>query len=78
MATTTAGKPETARTSKRGFPHRCPLCGAEDTLKISLADTAALECGECGEEIDLETIRDIIARWQAALAWLETAPARLD
>jgi hypothetical protein len=78
MASMTASKPETTSKTKRGFPHRCPLCGAEETIKINLGDVATFECGECSEEFGPDAIRAMIGQWQAALAWLATAPARND
>ncbi len=75
-ATETNGTPKTSRPRKAGFAHRCPMCGASDSLKVELADVASLSCGECGDETSPAMIRRLIAEWEQALAWLESAPTR--
>lgn len=77
MPSMTASKPDSFEGTKRGFAHRCPFCGQEDALRVSLASTSVLDCSECGDEITDGDVRRIIGQWQTVLAWLETAPARI-
>ncbi len=64
----------TDTTTTKGFTHRCPKCGAEDSLRLDLADLRAMTCKECDDELGPDDIRAIIAGWTRVLRWIETAP----
>lgn len=58
----------------------CPRCGesiANIALNLwTLDDTTAdnFTCAECSESFSVDLVREIIARWQPLLKWLESAP----
>lgn len=64
------------RKQARGFAHRCPLCGAEDSVLCRLEDVSSIHCDQCNEEITAEVISELLGAWKRVLAWLDTAPAR--
>lgn len=69
MATKTA--------TTKGFAHRCPACGTEDSLRIDLSDVQnSLTCGDCEASFTVEDVREIAKGWAKIVAWLETAPER--
>lgn len=66
----------TATPVKRGFGClTCPLCGQDCGISLNLEDLETCTCPECSEEFTLDTVRDVIARWQRVLAWVEMCPA---
>jgi transcription elongation factor Elf1 len=64
----------TATKTRQGFDVTCPHCGEERTIAIDADDVDCLRCKECETEFTRDDIRDIIGKWQALLAWLDTAP----
>lgn len=62
-----------ATRTKRGFAVACIRCG-QQAMKVKLDDTSAFECAECGEEFTTADVRDVLERWAAVLAWVESAP----
>jgi hypothetical protein len=58
---------------RRGFRVPCIRCGSEEVC-IDLDDVTRLMCGDCDEVFTPDDVRDLIARWGPALAWLESAP----
>jgi hypothetical protein len=64
--------------TQRGFAHRCPFCGEEDTLRVDLGDTSNLLCSSCDSQITIDDIQTVISQWRVILSWLKTAPERED
>jgi predicted nucleic acid-binding Zn ribbon protein len=62
----------------KGYAHRCILCGAENSVRVKLADVASMECGDCSEELTADDIRQAINAWTRILAFLETSPELED
>jgi uncharacterized protein (DUF983 family) len=59
---------------RRGFRVTCIRCGEEETLYVELDNMTRINCNDCGKGFTTDDVRDLIARWGAALAWLESAP----
>jgi transcription elongation factor Elf1 len=59
-----------------GLP--CPMCGeAEVSIALDLDDMGrdeACRCAECESAFGLDHVRDLMAKWQAVLLWLDSAP----
>lgn len=62
----------------KGFKHRCPSCGEEDSLRLDLGDVNNMCCVSCDVDITADDIRAIVDQWARLLAWLDTAPDRED
>ncbi len=65
-------------TTRRGFKVRCPSCGEEDTITVSVADVGELHCSQCDNDLTADDVREVIGAWQVLLQWLGTAPVRED
>jgi hypothetical protein len=75
-ATLTTANGTAKDTTRRGFgPLTCPLCGQDCAISLNLEDLETCTCPECSEEFTLDTVRDVIARWQKVLAWVDLCPA---
>jgi hypothetical protein len=51
----------------------CPLCGQDCAISLNLEDLKTCTCPECSEDFLLDTVRDVIARWQRVLNWVSAA-----
>jgi hypothetical protein len=73
---TTHTSPSTS-TPARGFGCLpCPCCGEDATIRLDLDDLTNFSCTACENEFTLDTVRDVIDRWQRVLAWIDRAPER--
>jgi hypothetical protein len=64
-----------AKVERRGFPGLpCLKCGATDAVRVSVADTRTLSCGECNEDFTVDEARAILESWASVLTWIEAAP----
>jgi hypothetical protein len=60
---------------KKGLLLPCPLCGEQQaSISLYLDDMDTCCCRECSEEFSLDAVRDMIAKWQRVLAWVDSAP----
>jgi hypothetical protein len=60
----------------KGLLLPCPLCGEADaTLSLNLAEPTELHCQECDADFTTADVRNLIARWQPVLAWIDTMPS---
>lgn len=67
--------PAQARPANKGFGYlRCPLCAEEAVIRLDLDDLEHLTCGSCDESFTLDDVRDMIARWQRVLNWIDACP----
>ena len=57
-----------------GLP--CPKCGEPDRAVVDLEDVSQVHCLSCDAEYPTDDVRDLIAAWTPALAWLDTCPVR--
>ena len=62
----------------QGLRHRCPLCGEQNTLRVSLVDVRRLDCTECERSFTPGELLAVIAEWQALLDWISSAPPHVD
>jgi hypothetical protein len=78
MANTTAAPAGTgSAASPRGFGYLpCPRCGEEASIRIDLDDLDTFTCQECDNDFTLDTVRNLIDRWQRVLAWIDRAPGQ--
>jgi len=61
---------------EKGLTLPCPKCGeAEASIALNLDDLDTCHCLACDEEFTLGEIRDLIAKWQRVLRWVELFPA---
>ncbi len=75
-ATATQSAPAAADAPGKGMCLPCPRCGeAEASISLCLADAETFTCGECGTEFTATDLRDIMARWQKVLAWVDAMPS---
>jgi Zn ribbon nucleic-acid-binding protein len=66
---------ETAPIKPRGFAGvKCIHCNEADAVTVRVADVATFHCVECGEDFGTDDVADMLARWQAVLAWVQLAP----
>lgn len=77
--TTATNAVPTCRPVKRGFNYLpCPRCGQEEaTVSIDLhdlTDPEAIQCRDCDATFGIEEVRDIVAKWQRVLLWIDSAP----
>jgi hypothetical protein len=52
----------------------CPCCGEENIIRVGLSDLEHFRCVGCRCQFDRESVESFIERWQAVLAWIDTAP----
>lgn len=76
---TTAKTTPTCKPTSKGFgPLPCPLCGEEATVRLDITeiteDGDCLWCGSCEADFSLATVRNVLARWSKALAWIDSMP----
>jgi len=64
----------TSKKVQRGFDVACPYCGEEGSVRIYVHDVTEFSCGNCDAEWDAAKLRDLFARWEKLLKWVETAP----
>jgi hypothetical protein len=61
--------------AKKGFGElTCPLCGQDGAIGLSLEDLESCTCPSCSEEFTLDAVRDVIAKWQRVLSWVDSCP----
>lgn len=66
----------TASKTRLGFDVRCPFCGAADSIRLHADDLQALECNECNEDFNPDSIHRFLDQWRALLDWIRSAPVR--
>jgi transcription elongation factor Elf1 len=71
--TTTAKTTEPRVTVKRGFSVPCLKCN-ELTVSIALTDVTTFHCESCESKYSLDDVLDTMARWDAVLRWIRSAP----
>jgi hypothetical protein len=65
--------------AERGQTLPCPKCGEESaTIDLNLSDCDTLHCQECDATFTVADVRNVIARWQPILAWMEAMPTAAD
>ncbi|MBV8094432.1 MAG: hypothetical protein JO110_14645 [Acetobacteraceae bacterium] len=68
--------PTMAPATTRGLSLPCPLCGEADAdIYLSLADGDTCRCGSCDNEFTLTDVRNLMAKWQKVLTWMDTMPS---
>lgn len=77
MTTATAnGVAQATAKVERGFGElTCPCCGQDCGIQLNLSDLDTCSCPECSEEFSLDTVREMLAKWQRVLAWVDACPA---
>jgi Zn ribbon nucleic-acid-binding protein len=66
---------DVATAKPRGFAGiKCIHCNEEDAVTVRVADVATFHCVECSEDFGADDVADMLARWQAVLAWVQLAP----
>lgn len=68
----------TASKTTIGFELKCPHCGADGCITLDVNDLQSeLRCSDCDESFPAKEARGLVAdqvrRWDALLAWIETA-----
>jgi len=56
----------------------CPCCGEADAniaINLGTLEDETFTCQACNGVFTDASIRDLIARWQPILAWLDTVPS---
>ena len=78
--TTATASPKLAPTPavKRGFRLNCIRCGERASLALDLDDCDTFRCPECEADFGAAEVREMIAEWQRALAWIDQAPPRIE
>ncbi len=68
---------DSAANIQKGFGElRCPKCGEEATISLSLDNLKVFTCGECQEEFEADDVREMLAqakKWELVFAWLQQA-----
>jgi hypothetical protein len=69
----------TATKPAKGFKLVCPFCGdSEGGISIELTDLRKCTCSACGDEFTpqaaLAKAVELVAKWQAVVTWVESAP----
>jgi hypothetical protein len=60
----------------KGLLLPCPLCGEQQaSVSLYLDDMDTCYCRDCENEFSLDTVRELIARWQRVLSWVDACPA---
>lgn len=57
------------------FNVKCIKCGAEGSVSVMLNDMDVMACSECNDEFGRDEVREHLAEWSKALAWLDGAAA---
>jgi uncharacterized protein (DUF983 family) len=65
----------TATKTSKGFAHRCPWCGEQDSLRVDLGDVSQMTCCMCDEGVTADDLKQVVAQYTKLLAWLDAAPA---
>jgi transcription elongation factor Elf1 len=68
-------EPRRAAPARRGFALNCLMCGHADSVTVNLGDVLNFTCAECEADYGIDYVRQALSAWDAALAWLLTAPA---
>jgi transcription elongation factor Elf1 len=66
----------TAEHQTRGFSGLpCPKCGQNSqSIRVDLDDTSTFTCTSCDESFPADEVEEMIAKWQAVIAWVRLAP----
>jgi Zn ribbon nucleic-acid-binding protein len=68
-----------ATATARSLGLTCPFCGASDSdVTLNLNDLERIECADCSAEFTpqqaLDRAAELVARWEAVVAWVRRAP----
>ena len=69
----------TATKTAKSLKVSCPFCSHDGTITIDLNDMRTCFCEGCSETFTPQQAAskaaEIMAKWEAVVAWLEAAPA---
>ena len=73
----TATQPAAATPALQALLLPCPECGADEAaidVKLGQLDCEQFCCNECGTEFSIASVEAKMAKWQAVIGWVKSAP----